>query len=79
MEETIKALKEFICSNILDKSIDLTEDTILKEIGVDSFSIIEIVLFIERKFGKLIPDHLLVPETFSTLRSLATVIEKIEK
>ena len=79
MDETVKALKTFICTNILDKSIELDEETVLKEIGVDSFSIIEIVLFIERRFDKLIPDHLLVPETFSTLRNLANVIHQIEK
>ncbi len=79
MEDTIKALKDFICTNIIAENIEIDSNTILKDIGVDSFSIIEIVLFIERKFGKLIPDHLLVPETFATLRSIAEVIQQIEE
>ena len=79
MEQTINALKDFICTNIIAENIEIESDTILKDIGVDSFSIIEIVLFIERKFGKLIPDHLLVPETFATLDNLAKVVENIEK
>ena len=79
MQETINALKKFICTNIIAENVDIEPTTVLKDIGVDSFSIIEIVLFIERKFGKLIPDHLLVPETFSTLQSLAAVVDSIVK
>lgn len=77
-QETINELKNFICMNIIAENVDIESNTILKDIGVDSFSIIEIVLFIERKFGKLIPDHLLVPETFATLENLAKVVEDIE-
>ncbi len=77
MTEIIDALSGFIKSNILAKEIALEPDFVLKEVGVDSFSIVEIVLFIERKYGKLIPDHLMVPETFTSVRSIATVVEEI--
>ncbi|MCH2230582.1 MAG: phosphopantetheine-binding protein [Crocinitomicaceae bacterium] len=77
MTEIIEALSDFIKSNILAKDIVLEPDFVLKEVGVDSFSIVEIVLFIERKYGKLIPDHLMVPETFRSVRSIATVVEDI--
>ncbi|MGB0914808.1 MAG: hypothetical protein ACPGVI_01995 [Crocinitomicaceae bacterium] len=77
MSEIINALSDFIKSNILAKEVTLEPDFVLKEVGVDSFSIVEIVLFIERKYGKLIPDHLMVPETFISVRSIATVVEEI--
>lgn len=77
MEETKDILRTFICENILAENVEIKDDSILKDVGVDSFSIVEIVLFIERRFGKLIPDHLMVPETFLSLNSLASVVEKI--
>lgn len=77
MEEKIAELTRFIEENILADHVELNPDTVLKDIGVDSFSIVEIVLFIERKWGVLIPDHLMVPETFSTVRNLATIISSL--
>lgn len=79
MEKTIEELKAFIQENILSGEIDLNANSSLKDLGVDSFSIVEIVLFVERKYNKLIPDHLMVPETFLTLEHLAEVIESLEE
>lgn len=78
MEDTIHVLKSFIQDNILAEKTNLDPDTPLKDFGVDSFSLVEIVLFIERRYGQLIPDHLMVPETFSTLRNLATIVDSLK-
>ena len=78
MDQLIEDLKTFIVQNILSEEVVLDADTSLKSIGVDSFSIVEIVLFIERKFGKLIPDRLLVPETFESLNNIATVVKSLD-
>lgn len=78
MEEISVKLKGFICANILDAEIEISDTDVLKDIGVDSFSIIEIVLFIERQFGVLIPDDLLLPETFLSIQSIALVVQKIK-
>ena len=43
MTEIIESLSDFIKSNILAKEIVLEPDFVLKEVGVDSFSIVEIV------------------------------------
>ncbi|MBB77899.1 MAG: hypothetical protein CL844_02720 [Crocinitomicaceae bacterium] len=77
MSEITDTLVNFIKSNLLDDEVELEPNSILKEVGLDSFSIVEIVLFIERKYGKLIPDHLMVPDTFISVHSITTVIEKI--
>lgn len=69
-------IKKYIQNNILAENIQLDATTDLKQAGIDSFSTVEIILFIERRFGVAIPDEKLVPENFKTLQSLsATVLE----
>lgn len=78
MEAIEKELAAFIRENIIANEIDLTSETSLKDMGVDSFSIVEIVLFVERKYGQLIPDYLMVPETFASVSSIAQVIHQLQ-
>lgn len=66
-----KELTNFISTNILAQGVQLTPETPLGNLGVDSFSVIEIVLFIERKFGVVIPDESLTPENLKTVSSLS--------
>ncbi len=74
----IAEIKKYIQNNILAENIQLDATTDLKQAGIDSFSTVEIILFIERKFGVAIPDEKLVPENFRTLQSLAaTVLELV--
>jgi acyl carrier protein len=75
--ETITGdIKKYIEKNILAEDITLDADTQLQDAGIDSFSIVEIILFIERKYGVVIPDDKLVPENFRTLGALSlTVLE----
>jgi acyl carrier protein len=46
----------------------------LKSIGIDSFSIVEIILFIERKYGVVLRDDQLLPAHFKTVHSIAQLI-----
>lgn len=78
MEQTIEALKNFLLENIMEPGTDLQPDSSLRNLGVDSFSMVELVLFIERRFGLVIPDHLMIPETFESLRSLAKTVEDLK-
>lgn len=72
----IAEIKNYIQKNILAENIQIEAATDLKQAGIDSFSTVEIILFIERKFDVVIPDEKLVPENFKTLQSLAaTVLE----
>jgi acyl carrier protein len=77
--ETItRDIKNYIEKNIMAEDITIDGDTVLQDAGIDSFSIVEIILFIERKYGVAIPDDKLVPENFRTLRALSlTVLELI--
>lgn len=70
----IEEIKKYIEKNILAEVVTIDADTELKKAGIDSFSTVEIILFIERKFGVAIPDEQLLPENFKTLRSLANTV-----
>lgn len=79
MEENIiiADIKKFIEMNILADGIKLEAETNLQNAGVDSFSIVEIILFIQRNYNISIPDSQLVPENFKTLLSLARLVNKL--
>ena len=79
MDENIivSDIKKFIEINILAGNIKLDAETILQNAGIDSFSIIEILVFIQEKYKILVPDDQLVPENFKTLASLARLVNKL--
>lgn len=70
-ENICNELVLYIQKNILDGSVTLTSETPFKQIGLDSMSIIELVLFIERKFNVAISEKDLIPENLISVRSLA--------
>lgn len=75
----IQEIKQFIETNIIDSDIKIDADTILQNAGIDSFSIVEIILFIERKYGVVITDEKLVPENFKTLQALSITVNDLIK
>lgn len=54
-------LCEFLRSHVLAADVEVGPDTDLSAIGVDSFSLMELVLFIERRFGLELPAEALTP------------------
>jgi acyl carrier protein len=73
----IEEIKKYIQKNILAEAVQIDANTNLKQVGIDSFSTVEIILFIERKFGVSIPDEKLLPENFKTLKSLAATVQDL--
>jgi len=73
----IEEIKKYIQQNILAASVHIDAGTHLKQAGIDSFSTVEIILFIERKFGVSIPDEKLIPDNFKTLQSLAETVQEL--
>jgi len=61
----------FISENLLAENVEINPDTVLSHLGIDSYSIIEILLFIERKYGVVIPEYRLTPENFKSVKSIA--------
>lgn len=70
-QEISRQLQSFIQSTIVEKHTEVHEDTPFSRLGIDSMSIIELVLFIERKFRIAIPESELTPANFASIRSLA--------
>jgi acyl carrier protein len=70
-EHICNELLLFVQSAILDSSVSITPDTLFSDIGIDSMSIIELVLFIERKFEVAISEKDLTPENLKSIQTLA--------
>ena len=64
-------LISYVKSNITDNRILITKETPFNQVGLDSSSIIELVLFIERKFNVSIPEGDLVPDNLKSVEALA--------
>jgi acyl carrier protein len=62
----------FVQENILDASVSFDAETIFKDIGVDSFSVIQIVLFIERKYGVKMTEADLTAQNLASVKSLTS-------
>lgn len=73
----IGELKKYIEENILSGDVKIDASTNLKHAGIDSFSTVEIILFIERKFGVMIPDDKLIPDNFRTLQALSEIVQEL--
>lgn len=77
MSETITKLSEFISGTILkqpNRSIDPSEPLISSGL-IDSFSLMDVALFVEDNFGVRIEDTELNADTFDNLTQLASLVE----
>ena len=61
----------FIKANLLAESVELKEDTSLTGLGLDSFSLIEILLFVERNMHTVVPIEALNREKTETVGAIA--------
>ncbi len=73
-----KDIIHFLESNILSEGIKIYQDSLLRDVGIDSFSIVEIILFIERKYDIVIPDYKLIPDNFKTIQTIANTVKELE-
>jgi acyl carrier protein len=69
-EEVANQLCDFLRTNVLAGDVAVNPDTELSQLGVDSFSLMELVLFIERRFGLELPAEALIPENIANVRVL---------
>jgi acyl carrier protein len=77
MSETITKLSEFISGTILkqpNRAVDPSEPLISSGL-IDSFSLMDVALFVEDNFGVRIEDTELNANTFDNLAQLASLIE----
>lgn len=70
-EDLARDLYTFVRTRILADGVDFTLDTSLESVGIDSVSLLEILLYIERQHDIYIADDMLTPENIETLNNLA--------
>jgi len=74
--EISQNLCKFISENLVAPGVIVEAESPLELLGLDSFSIIEIILFIERRYGLTLPDMELTKENIYSPSSLANCIFK---
>lgn len=75
LAEVSRELLKFIQENLVDASLKLTPQTDLHNVaGIDSMAMVQIILFIERKFGVSFSDDELNPEIFNSIEVLAETV-----
>mgnify|MGYP001636593185 CR=1 FL=1 len=72
LEEISNQLCGFLRENVLASDVAVNAETELSHIGVDSFSLMELILFIERRYGLELPAEALVPDNIATVTALST-------
>ncbi|HJQ13464.1 MAG TPA: acyl carrier protein [Anaerolineales bacterium] len=76
-DQTISNLEKFIASQILkqpNRTIP-ADEPILSSGLIDSFSLMDLALYVEDTFGVRIEDTELNPDTFDNLNQLSALIE----
>ena len=73
----ITDLQRFIVKNILAGDVILGPETALQNAGIDSFSLVEILLFIQEKYEIQVPDNQMLPDNFKSLTSLARMVSNL--
>lgn len=74
-EEFEKALRPHL--PYLESSEKLNPDTPLVDMGLDSISTVNLLIDLEQELEVSVPDEMLTGETFSTVFSLWSVINKL--
>jgi len=74
--EQIRCLLEpwVLDADLINKADEKTN--LIADLGLDSVSILQLILEIERKFGISIKDHELDSRTFSMMGNLVSIIER---
>ncbi len=81
MTETTSSLATFIAAKILKqpKRVITVEESLISSGLIDSFSLMDLALYVEDTFGARIEDTELNADTFDNLTQLAAIIESRKK
>jgi acyl carrier protein len=67
-------LCQFARSNLMAEGKELSENGALAEAGIDSFSLVELLLYSERAFGVSVPESHLTQANLTSVAALAECI-----
>ncbi len=79
MDEMKDAILEYVADEYIDEDdeIELTADTALISSGiVDSFSMVSLRAFLEKKYDVRLPDGEATPDAFDTVNSIIALVQK---
>ncbi len=82
MDEMTKVVRDYVIKEYLEEGDDreITENTRLISGGiVDSFSMVSLKRFLERKYAIHIPDAEATPEAFDTVQSIVALVQHFQK
>jgi acyl carrier protein len=72
-------LCEFARTNFVAEGVEFDENSPLSEAGIDSFALVELVLFCERVLGVRVPDSHLTGDNLASMSSLAKCIAELAR
>jgi len=81
-EDIKKTIIDYVKREYLeeDSGVDVTEDTKLISSGiVDSFSMVSLKMFLEKKFSVRIPDEKATPEAFDSVNNIIALLKEYVK
>ena len=82
MDEITTAVRDYIIREYLQEGDDreITETTPLISGGiVDSFSMVSLLRFLEKKYSIHIPDEAATPEAFDTVKNIVALVRRFRQ
>jgi acyl carrier protein len=76
-DAVVEQLCQFARANLVAEGTEINEHSLLAEAGIDSFSLVELLLFCERAFGVTVPESHLTHENLMSLAALARCIARL--
>jgi len=67
-------LAAFLREQILAEGVEFTDDSSLRDLGLDSTCFLELILFCERRFGVAVPDSQMTRENLRSVAALADCV-----
>jgi acyl carrier protein len=72
-------LCQFARTNFVAEGVEFNENSPLSQAGIDSFALVELVLFCERVLGVRVPDSHLTGANLASMSSLANCIAELAR
>lgn len=79
VETIVEQLRHFAQAHLLAPNRPLEVQTPLAQAGIDSYSLVELLLFSERTFGVVVPDSHLTQANLATLAALARCVAELAR
>jgi len=76
LDDISNELCAFVSKNIVDQDIEVNANNSFASMEVDSFALIQVILFIERRFNVSIPEEELIPDNFTSIQTLSECTHK---